>query len=100
MVCLDPPLHPLSQASCRAALDGVNFLATQRPALSCACTMVLSCAPSSASLTALTDEKHMLLNRQDGQVAQLLIGKEAEPSTEAESRWIRGRLSRNKPKRG
>ena len=87
---LTHPLHPLSQAIfARAALDGVNFLAT--PAACAELRLhhgaVLAAFP--ASLTALTDEKHMLLNRQDGQVAQLLIGKEAEPSTEAQSRLIR-----------
>ena len=84
------PLHPLSQAIfARAALDGVNFLATQE---ACA-DLRLGHAPVLAAfpeaLTALTDEEHLLLDHEDAQVVQLLIGMEAEPPTVAQSRLIR-----------
>ena len=87
---LTHPLHPLSQAIfARAALDGVNFLATSE---ACA-ELRLGHAPVLAAfpeaLTALTDVEHLLLDHEDAQAVQLLIGKEAEPATGAESRLIR-----------
>lgn len=87
---LTHPLHPLSQAIfARAALDGVNFLATPD-----ACAelrlhhgAVLAAFPE--SLTALTDEEDLSLDHEGDQIVRLLIGTEAEPSTEVQSRLIR-----------
>ena len=87
---LTHPLHPLSQAIfARAALDGVNFLAT--PA---ACDelrlhhgAVLAGFPQ--ALTALTDEEHTLVDRERTQVIQLLIGSESKPVEGIQSRIIR-----------
>ena len=87
---LTHPLHPLSQAIfARAALDGVSFLATTG---ACA-ELRLGHAPVLAAfpdaLRALTDEEHLLLDRKDAQVVQLLIGMEAEPAPLAQSRLVR-----------
>ncbi len=84
------PLHPLSQAIfARAALDGVNFLATPEACaeLRLGYAPVLEAFPE--ALTALADEEHLLLEHEDAQVVQLLIGMEAEPATGAQSRLIR-----------
>ena len=83
-------LHPLSQAIfAKAALDGVNFLAT--PA---ACDelrlhhgAVLAAFPE--ALTALTDEEHALLGREGTHVVQLLIGVESKPVEGTQSRVMR-----------
>ena len=87
---LTHPLHPLSQAIfARAALDGVNFLAT--PA---ACDelrlhhgAVLAGFPQ--ALTTLTDEEHTLVDRERTQVVQLLIGAESKRVEGIQSRVLR-----------
>jgi len=84
------PLHPLSQAIfAKSALKGVNFLTTSE-----ACAelrlrhgAVLAAAPQ--ALTALTEDGHNLLNQEDAQIVQLLIGDESEPVEGIQPRVIR-----------
>ncbi len=87
---LAQPLHPLSQAIvAKAALKGVNFLAT---AEACA-ELRLHHAPVLAvfpgALAALTDERRMLLELEGAEVAHLLIGAEAKPVEGIQARALR-----------
>lgn len=87
---LAQPLHPLSQAIvAKAALKGVNFLAT---AEACA-ELRLHHAPVLAAfpeaLAALTDERRMVLEQEGAEVAHLLIGAEAKPVEGIQARVLR-----------
>ena len=87
---LTHPLHPRSQAIfSRAALDGVNFLATPEACAELRLGHVPVLAAFPEALTALTDEEHLLMGREDAQVVQLLIGMESKPATGVQSRLIR-----------
>jgi hypothetical protein len=87
---LAQPLHPLSHAIvAKAALKGVNFLAT---AEACA-ELRLHHAPVLAvfpgALAALTDEARMLLEPEGTEAAHLLIGVEAKPVEGIQARALR-----------
>ena len=87
---LTHPSHPLSQAIfARAALDGVNFLATPEACAELRLGHVPVLAAFPEALTALTDEEHLLMGREGAQVVQLLIGMDSKPATGVQSRLIR-----------
>ena len=87
---LTHPLHPRSQAIfARAALDGVNFLATPEACAELRLGHVPVLAAVPEALTALTDEEHLLMGREGAQVVQLLIGMDSKPATGVQSRLIR-----------